>query len=175
MAKNTNSPDRVTLRNFTITYKNFSGRESKYNRAGNRNFALILDDETADQMIADGWNVRVKEYDDGSRFNTLSVAVRYDIERFRPKVVMVTPNGKFFKRNIMNEDNVGELDSARVSYANVTLNPSVWHNAKGEPGIKAYLTTGYFVIEKDEFEDEFPEESSIDDDLIPSEDEVPFA
>ena len=171
MAK-TNTPDRVTLRNFEITYKNFSGRETQYNRAGNRNFSLILDDETADQMLADGWNVRIKEYDDGSRRNTLQVAVRYDIERFRPRVVMVTPNGKYFKRTPLSEEMVSELDSARVSKAFVTLNPSPWHNAMGGSGIKAYLTTGYFVVEKDEFEDEFPEEPSDDDDLV--DEAVPF-
>lgn len=173
MAKNTSTPDRVTLRGFEITYKNFSGRESQYNRAGNRNFSLVLDDETADKMIKDGWNVRVKEYDDGSRRNTLQVAVRYDIERFRPKVVMVTPNGKYFKRTVMTEETVGELDSARVVSANVTLNPSYWHNAMGNSGIKAYLTTGYFVIEKDEFEDEFPEEEPEDIEYA-GEEEVPF-
>lgn len=152
--------DKITLRNYEITFKNFSGRETQYNRAGNRNFAIVLDDETADQLIADGWNVRVKEYDDGSRRNTLTVAVRFDIDRFRPTVVMVTPNGKYFKRRPLNEDTVGELDAARVASANVTLNPSPWHNSMGNSGIKAYLTTGYFVVEKDEFEDEFPEEPS---------------
>lgn len=172
MAKNTNTPDRVTLRDFEITYKNFSGRETQYNRAGNRNFSLVLDDETADNMLKDGWNVRVKEYDDGSRRNTLQVAVRYDIERFRPKVVMVTPNGKYFKRTVLDESTVGELDSARVIRANVTLNPSYWHNAMGNSGIKAYLTTGYFVIEKDEFEDEFPEEEPSVDDVY--DEETPF-
>ena len=165
MAKN-NVPDRITLRNYEITFKNFSGRKNDYNRNGDRNFALVLDDETADQLLSDGWNVRIKEYDDGSRRNTLQVAVRYDIERFRPKVVMVTPHGKYFKRTLLNEDTVNVLDPARVAKAYVTLNPSPWKNAMGNTGIKAYLTTGYFVVEKDEFEDEFPEEPSDSDDYV---------
>lgn len=165
MAKN-NLPERAEIRGIGVTFKNFSGRESQYNRSGNRNFSIILDDEMADQMIRDGWNVRVKEYDDGSRSNTLQVAVRFDIERFAPKVVMVTPKGKFFKKTTLNEQNVGELDSARIVEANVLLNPSFWHNAMGNSGIKAYLDTGYFIIEKDIFEDDYPEEDEFEDEDV---------
>lgn len=167
-------PDKAELKNYEITYKNFSGRESPngYNRAGNRNFSLVLDDETAQKMLNDGWNVRIKEYDDGSHRNTLQVAVRYDIDRFRPRVVMVTPkaNGKFIKR-VLDENTVSELDSATVTRASVMLNPSPWHNAMGNGGIKAYLQTGYFVIEKDPFEDDFP---SDEDDDAEYGDDSPF-
>ena len=157
MAK-TNNIDRAKLEGFQITFKNFSGRETNFNRAGNRNFSVVLDDETADQMKADGWNVRVKEYDDGSRRNTLQVAVRYDIDRFRPKVVMVTPKGDHFKTTVLSEDTVDCLDAARVVSADLILNPSSWRNAMGNSGIKAYLQTGYFVVEADEFEDKYAEE-----------------
>ena len=160
MAKNNNSIDRAKLEGFQITYKNFSGRETNYNREGNRNFSVILDDVTADSMKADGWNVRVKEYDDGSRRNTLAVAVRFDIDRFRPKVVMVTPKGEHYKTTQLTEETVGILDSARVISADLILNPSPWRNAMGNSGVKAYLQTGYFVVEADEFEDKYAEEES---------------
>lgn len=168
-------PEKAELKNYKIMFKNFSGRPSSngYNRAGNRNFCVVLDDETAEQMLADGWNVRVKEFDDGSRRNTLQVAVRYDIERFRPRVVLVTPksNGKFIKR-LLNENTVSELDSATIVSASMVLNPSPWHNAMGNGGIKAYLTTGYFVIEKDPFEDDFP--SDEDDEYDDEYEDTPF-
>ena len=166
MAK-TNNIDRAKLEGFQITFKNFSGRETNFNRAGNRNFSVVLDDETADQMKADGWNVRVKEYDDGSRRNTLQVAVRYDIDRFRPKVVMVTPKGDHFKTTVLSEDTVDCLDAARVVSADLILNPSYWHNAMGNSGYKAYLQTGYFVVEADEFEDKYADEEYPDDEELP--------
>ena len=175
MAKNDHIdvPEKAELKGYKITFKNFTGRESAngYNRAGNRNFCVVLDDETAQQMLADGWNVRIKEFDDGSHRNTLQVAVRYDIERFRPTIYMVSPksNGKFLKR-ALNEDTVTELDSATVVSANMILNPSPWHNAMGNGGIKAYLTLGYFVIEKDPFEDDFPTDEDDNEDY----DDVPF-
>lgn len=176
MAKNSiNIPDRAKLKGYEITFKNFSGRETQYNRAGNRNFAIVLDDDTADQMLKDGWNVRVKEYDDGTRRNTLSIAVRFDIERYCPIVVMVTPKGNYFKKTTLNEDTVGELDSARIIKADVVLNPSPWRSAMGGSGVKAYLDTGYFIIEKDEFEDDYPEEDDVLEGIeVVDEEETPF-
>lgn len=164
-----NTPDRAKLEGFEITFKNFAGRETNFNRAGNRNFSVVLDDDTADQMKAEGWNVRIKEYDDGSRRNTLQVAVRYDIDRFRPKVVMVTPKGDHFKKTVLSEDTVDQLDGARVVSADLILNPSSWRNAMGNSGIKAYLQTGYFVVEADEFENKYGDDDEFEDDS-----EVPF-
>ena len=175
MAKNNNYnlPEKAELKGYKITFKNFAGRESSngYNRAGNRNFCVVLDDETAQQMLADGWNVRIKQFDDGSHRNTLQVAVRYDIDRFRPRAFLVTPksNGKFIKR-LLTEDTISELDSATITDTRMVLNPSHWQNAMGNEGIKAYLTTGYFVIEKDPFEDDFPTDEDDDADY----EDVPF-
>ena len=41
----------------------------------------------------------------------------------------------------------------------------------GNGGIKAYLTTGYFVIEKDPFEDDFPSDDENEDEDY---EDVPF-
>jgi len=174
-SKNLNSNEiKATLRDFPITFKNFSGRETRYNRAGNRNFALVLDDETADELLAQGWNIHVKEYADGGRRNTLPVSIGYS-EKYQPIVVMVTPKGEYFKKTNLTEETVGELDAARVVRARVILNGRTWTNAQGNSGIKAWLDNGYFVIEKDVFADEFPEEPSFDDDVeIVSAEEAPF-
>lgn len=41
-----------------IMFKNLSGKEGKYNRAGDRNFCLFLDPQDAAQLAKDGWNVK---------------------------------------------------------------------------------------------------------------------
>ena len=54
-----------------ITYKNFSGEASQYNREGDRNFALVIPDcmvehpdtkelmPLVDILKEDGWNVKI--------------------------------------------------------------------------------------------------------------------
>lgn len=173
-----NTPDIIKLEDHEVTYCNFSGREVKYNnhvinREGNRNFCVVLSDEEADELLADGWHVRVKEFDDGSRRNTLQIAVRFDIERFKPSVFMLTPKGDHFKKTRVDENMVATLDLCKIASADLAINPSRWQNAMGDTGIKAYLKTGYFIIEKDEFEDKYADAED-DGDFYEVEEETPF-
>ena len=53
--------DILQIDNAHIIFRNFSGEASKFNREGDRNFALrIFDQDIADKLLDLGWNVKIK-------------------------------------------------------------------------------------------------------------------
>lgn len=152
----------VVIKNARLKFRNFAGREKTFNREGDRNFNVVIDDvEVAQQMIADGWNVRVtkpKEEGDEPEY-LIQVAVGYKV---LPPVIFLLTQGKK-KKTALDEEDIAKLDTLEIVNANVSIRPRQWE-MNGKSGIKAYLKTLYVTIEEDEFADEF-EEFDTDDDM----------
>jgi hypothetical protein len=137
----------ATLEDVRIAFRNFSGKEGKYNREGDRNFCILLPDDISKQMEQDGWNVRYlnpREAEDLPQ-GYLQVAVSY--KGRPPRVVMVTSRSK----TSLDEDMVSILDWAEVIKADVIIRPYEWA-VNGKSGVKAYLQSIYVTIEEDELE-----------------------
>ena len=138
----------VTLENVRLIFRNFSGAEGQFNRAGARNFAIALDPEIARQMRADGWNVkqlRVREEGDVPQ-DYLEVAVNYSSGK-PPRIVTITSRG----RTNVTEDTVMILDWAEIQTADLILNPYPWE-VNGNAGVKAYLKSLFVTIREDELD-----------------------
>lgn len=142
------SPDEnVLLEGVKIRYANFSGKEGPYNQEGNRNFAAVIDDETAEKLLKGGWNVKTRlpreEGDVG--FHYLPISVSY---KFRePRVVLITSRG----RTPLTEDLIGMIDYAELEKVDLIVRPYDWALG-GKSGRKAYLKTGFFIIAEDYLE-----------------------
>lgn len=140
--------DNLIIENAKIIFRNFSGKESVYNRAGNRNFCVIIDNpEDGQRLAADGWNIKTLSPRDGEEeeeTNYLQVAVNFD--NFPPKVVMVTD-----KTSVdLNAESVGSLDYADIKNVDLIIRPYNWE-VNGKTGVKAYLQTMYVTIREDPF------------------------
>jgi hypothetical protein len=134
----------LILEDVIIAFRNFEGKEDTYTRAGDRNFAILLDEKRAAQMERDGWNVKyLKEREEGDGAQPyIQVAVSYKARP--PKIGMVTSRGLTY----LGEDEVETLDWVDIETADVTLNPYEWA-VNGKTGVKAYLQTLFVKIEED--------------------------
>lgn len=135
-----------------IRFRNFAGKEGRYNKEGDRNFCLLLDPEDADEMLKEGWNVRfLNPRDEGDEPTPyIQIKVGFGGKGRPPKIVIVTNRGK----TQLDEDTVNTLDWAEIEKADIAINP-YHYEVNGKSGIKAYLKTMYVTIAEDDFEDRY--------------------
>jgi hypothetical protein len=156
-----NGDGTVLLEDHRIIYKNFTGKEGQYNREGERNFAVILeDDKLVKQLIEDGWNVKyLKPREEGDE-PTPYLQVSVGFKNRPPRIVMITGRG----RTNLDEETCEILDWAdiRDGRADLIIRPYVW-NVNNKSGIKAYLQSIFVTVEEDALERKY---ADIDD--VPS-------
>lgn len=128
----------IMLEGARIIFRNFEGRPDKFNpEKGKRTFGVALDDEAANVLEHDGWNVKRKppRNDEEEGLNHLSVAVGDG--RYPPKVILVTSRNKSYLPFEM----IGMLDQMEFESTDVIIRPRRWQDGNGEWHIKAYLKT----------------------------------
>ncbi len=130
--------NNITIEGAKIKYRNFAGRERGLNPSGRRNFCVVFDEETADVLRGDGWNIRMDKYGD----EVMQVAVEY--KNFPPRIVQISGNNK----TVLTEKQVGLLDDAEIINVDLIIRPYNY-NVNGKSGVKGYLKTAYITIQDD--------------------------
>ena len=118
-----------------IIYRNFAGRGDKFNREGDRNFALIIPtEELADRLINDGWNVKVKPPRDDQETPFMYLPVKIKFNDRGPNCYLVTAG----RANRLDEESIGILDDVDILNVNLDIRPYDWE-VNGKTGRTAYL------------------------------------
>jgi hypothetical protein len=141
----------VLMEGVRIIFRNFAGKEGQYNREGDRNFAVLLDEATAAAMAEDNWNVKMlrpRGDEEGEVPQAyLPVSLKYDWGGPPPRIVLITSRG----RTNIDEDQVETLDWVDIINIDMIVRPYEW-SVNGKTGIKAYLQSMYVTIEEDPLE-----------------------
>lgn len=143
----------VLMEGVRIIFRNFAGKEGQYNREGDRNFAVLLDEETAQAMAEDGWNVKwlkPREDADEGEADQPYIQVSVNFTGRPPNIVQITSRG----RTNLGEDEVELLDWADIVNADLIVRPYHWE-VNGKTGVKAYLQSLYVTIEEDELQKKY--------------------
>ena len=140
-----------------IIYRNFAGVGSKFNREGDRNFAVIIpNQEIADELIEAGWNVKIKppreEYDEPFMF--LPVKIKFNNRG--PAAYIVS--GDSVTR--LNEDTIGMLDEIDIASVDMDLRGYDW-DVNGKQGRTAYLQAINVIQNIDRFGARYADEGKM--------------
>lgn len=170
------------------TWRNFAGRGGMYNKEGDRNFNIVITEDSSmfyevmengrkryrkvsvQDLIRDGWKLKQLKprYEDDEnappRYKLL-IAVDFTYEKkykgVPPTLVYLYSGGK---RTLLSEETISALDYADYCTADLTVHPRHWvREQTGEEGIKAYLREMRVVIQPDRWAEKYAEYDKPDD------------
>lgn len=156
----------VQIDDARIIFRNFSGLGDKYNREGDRNYAVVIPNEDlADALVNDkneygvGWNVKVKppRDEDDTPFMFMKVKVSFG-GRKQPAIYLKSGNNM----RKLDENTIGILDRIDIQSVDMDVRPYDDTGNYG-PFRSAYLQSMCVTQNIDRFsarfaEEEYPEE-----------------
>lgn len=144
-----------------IIHRNLRGEGSKYNREGDRNFAVIIpEQDMADALIENGWHVKIKPPREEGEEPFMYLPVKVKFNNRGPRVYLQTGA----KKNRLEEDTVSLIDDIDIARVDLDIRAFDW-TVNDKSGRTAYLQAMLVEQELDRFASRFEADE---------EDEVPF-
>lgn len=138
-----------------LIHRNFEGRESQYNRKGDRNFSIaIYDEELAQRLVDEGWNVKIKPPREEGEAPRMHLPVKVKFNDRGPNVYLSSGSARGRR---LNEETISCLDYIDILDANLDIRPYNW-DINGKQGRTAYLQSLEVIQDVDRFADRYAEE-----------------
>lgn len=149
--------DILEIEDARIIYRNFEGAASKFNREGDRNFAVIIpNDEIKDILVEAGWNVKIKPPRDEDDTPFMFIPVKVKFNNRGPAAYL--RSGETVTR--LNEETIGMLDEIDIQSVSMDLRPYDWE-VNGKAGRTAYLQAIDVIQNIDRFGDMYAQEGKL--------------
>lgn len=134
-----------------IIYRNFRGEGSKFNREGDRNFSVVINDkDLADRLIDEGWNVKIKPPREGEDEPFMHLPVKVKFGERGPNAYLST--GRRMIR--LDRESIGCLDDVDIISVDLDIRPYDWE-VNGKEGRTAYLQSIKVTQRVDRFAEEY--------------------
>ena len=149
--------DILEIEDARIIYRNFEGVASKFNREGDRNFAVIVpNDKIKDILVEAGWNVKIKPPRDEEDTPFMFIPVKVKFNNRGPAAYL--RSGETVTR--LNEETIGILDEIDIQSVSMDLRPYDW-DVNGKTGRTAYLQAINVIQNIDRFGDMYAQEGKL--------------
>lgn len=139
--------DILEIEDARIVFRNFSGTAGKFNREGDRNFAVVIpNDDIKDALIEAGWNVKIKEARSADEDPFMYLPVKVNFNSRGPAAYVAS--GDSVTR--LNEESIDMLDEIDIASVDMDIRPYDWE-VNGKVGRSAYLQAINVVQNIDRF------------------------
>lgn len=139
-----------------LVFKNFRGEGGKYNREGERNFAVVIETDEQYQALlndvnkyGDSWNVKIKEAREEGDTPFMYLPVKVKFNDNGPAVYLISGRAK----TKLTEASVAILDDIEILQVNLDIRPYDGE-VNGKTYRTAYLKAIEVVQEIDRFADD---------------------
>lgn len=151
----------IKIEGAKLIFKNFQGKRTDFNDEGNRNFGVLLDDDLAEQLKADGWRVKYlrPREDDPEQYAQPWLSVKVKFNPYPPITVLINSRGK----KKLTEETIDQLDWTIIKNCDLIIRPFNYPAIPGRPaGVSAYLKAIYVTILEDEFAEKYADIPDLD-------------
>lgn len=148
----------IQIENAQIRFRNFRGEPDKYNKNGKRTFSVLIDPHQAEELKAEGWNIKYLKPRDDDEEPQAFLTVEVKFANFPPQIHVISGRSQ----QILNEQSVKLLDTADITNIDVVITPYAWKMDNGSSGIKAYLKSAWVTLDADPFAQKY---SRLEDDF----------